>query len=1049
MSFTHLHVHNHYSLLDGMGTNNQYIDKAKLLGMPALALTNHGTCGGFYSFYNKCTAAGVKPILGVEVYVVDDMTSKSKDQKQKNYHLVLLAKNANGVKNLHRLLTEANVSGFYYKPRIDLKCLQKYREDLIALSACTSGLISAPIWDTELGTKQERDTMITQRVSWFLDNFEDNFYFEVMPNEMDQQYKVNIGLIALSHKYKIPIVATNDCHYVEFDDYLAHDTLLMIQSKSTISEKKWTFDAKKLYLMTRDEMKIEFKANHRYINPKEADQYLDTSLDIMSRIDIKLDYSKYVLPKIEIPTEFKTKDNHSYMLSLVMPKFFEITKDMSAEDKKIYKDRLDHECKIIGEKGLAGYFIIVQDFIGWAHKNDIYTGPGRGSAAGSLISYLLGITEVDPIKFGLLFERFINPERLNMPDIDSDFEHERRDDVKQYIIDKYGAHNVASIGTYSTMNPNMCFRDVCRAHEIPYVTINALAKTFKLKDNNGNDASLEYNISVNDKLKKFANKFPEVIKIISRLQGQYRHCSMAAGGVLITDGNITDYMAMRRAKDVMITEWDKYDIDGAKLLKIDVLGIQTLSIIKNTLKLIGKDIKWLYNLPLDDTKTLDLFRKGETLAVFQYESEGMSNILKRFTSLTFEDLVAVNSLYRPGSMEFMDNYVDRKYGREQTMYAFPEAEKYLKSTYGLCLYQEQLMYIVHEAGGLTLGEADILRKAKEKITDDNKAKIQKLKDKIMKLKGESMKTTKLLAFIDGVGGYSFNRSHSVCYALLGYYTMYLKAHYPKEFSLCVLNNSMGDIDETRTYLLMAKKLGVIIDPVNINRSKDKYTITKEGHILKGLVSVKGIGDKAAIHVAKTQPFFNLEDFLKRIDKKTCNKKITTILAGIGAFDTIESYASIKLQLETILKVKPEDIHKRYFYELKHLGVFEKSNPLDLFKKMYAEDSLKRLEKIDSLQKYKEMATIAVIMDLEELTNYKNEKVSTIKVCDGRASDKVIVNAGQYDKWKDKLQPGNIIMFVAKKLKYRGKSIDPIMEASSIVKIFVNKEQILRYITNRG
>jgi len=1045
--FCHLHAHNHYSLLDGIGTDQQVVLKAVANNQIALAETNHGTCGGFFSFYKECKSNGIKPILGVEAYICDDMlyrppkkekgTPKIEEPKKKLNHINLLAKNANGVKNLQRLITEANVRGFYYKPRIDLECLKKYRDDIIPMSACASGLIPSLLIGNGGLTKQEADDKILQYINFFKDNFGNEFYFEVMPNEMKVQTPINMGLIELGKKHNIKIVATNDCHYIDFDDQIVHDTLLMIQSKTKVKDpNRWQFEARKLYMMTGDEMKIEFKANHRYMTGKEIDGYLSETLAIADKINIDIKYENYALPKFDLPAG--VTDNLAYMKSLMQKRI----EDKKIAERKEYMDRLEYEMKIIQEKGLVNYLLIVQEFIQWAHTQDIYVGPGRGSAAGSLVAYMLGITDVDPIKFGLLFERFINPERLNMPDIDSDFEHSKREAVKDHLIDKYGRENVASICTYSTLQPASCFKDVCRVYDVPFLLTNSLVKTFVTKTNLGEPATIEYIVKTNPKMTKFAKDYPEIIKIVQRLEGQYRHCSVAAGGVLITDKPITEYLSLRNSKDNIITEWDKYDIEEAKLLKMDVLGIQTLTVIKDTLKMIGKDSEWLYSLQLNDRTVLDAFTRGETDSIFQYESDGMHKILTQISDMTFDDLVAVNALYRPGSMEFIESYIRRKKGLEPVSYPFHGSDKYLHSTFGICIYQEQLMQIVSEFGGLTMGEADFLRKAKERVTDENKAKIEKLKAEIIKRKGDILRTQQVIKFIDSVGGYSFNKSHSLSYALLGYFTMYLKMYYPKEFCLSVLNGTLESnkmLLDTRRYLKMAAHLGVNVKPVDINKSFGNYSIDKKGDVRRGLLSISGIGDKAVAHIIEKRPFKWFSTYTDKVDKKTCNKTVTRTLVTVGAFDDTDPYFMLKPAAEKFLG---EELKPRYFYELTKLGVFVSRNPLSYFKSLYDSGLLKHIENIYKMDLKKEMGTVAVLTKV-------NEKEGTITIDDGTATESLNIDKDMFSEYKDELIAGRIMALVIKKMKWRAKSKEPTINVAKIIKIFVDKKSVLGYILDRG
>ncbi len=882
--FVHLHLHSQYSILDGAIKVKDLVDKAAEFGMPAVAVTDHGNMFASYELYKTCKERGIKPIIGQEFYIAKGSRfdrGKGKEGEKGSYHLILLAKNDTGLKNLMKLSSIGFIEGFYYKPRIDKEVLEKYSEGLIALSACIQGEV--PLLYL---TGKEKEAI--EAAKWYKELFGDDFYLEIQYHGLKDQERANRFLIELSKKLDIELVATNDAHYLNKEDWEAHDVLLCLQTgKKLADEKRMRFPTKEFYFKNAQEMLEVFR---------EVPQAVFNTLKIAEKVEDTLETFEnrgYLLPKYEVP-EGHTYE--SYLRELAekgLERRLQEQGITNGEERQKYYERLNYELKIISDMGFPGYFLIVWDFINWAKKNGIPVGPGRGSAAGSLVAYAIGITDIDPLKFNLLFERFLNPERVTMPDIDVDICQEGRDRVIQYVREKYGEDKVCQIITFGTMKTKMVVRDVGRVLGIPPKEVDKLAKLIP------NDAkSVEDAVERAPEIKDLMEKDPTVerlIKIAKRLQGLARQTGVHAAGVVIAPETLTDYIPLAKSKDGDITtQYDMGQVEALGLLKMDFLGLKTLTIIDRTIKLIkerhGVEIVPT-KLPLDDEKTFKLLQEGNTIGVFQLESRGMRNLMKRLKPSVFEDIIALVALYRPGPLNsgMAESYIKRKHGKEEVDYIFPELEPVLKETYGLFIYQEQIMQIANILAGYSLGEADLLRRAmgkkKKEIMEEQrgifvsravergypKEKIEKLFDDIAKF-----------------AEYGFNKSHSAAYGFLAYVTAYLKAHYPKELMATMMSIDFDKTDEIVKFMKDCKENGIPVFPPDVNKSGAYFEIEGEG-IRFGLAGIKGVGEKAALHIEKVRKeegeFKDLYDFCQRVDLKIVNRKVIEALIKAGAFDS--------------------------------------------------------------------------------------------------------------------------------------------------------------------
>ncbi|WP_456484946.1 DNA polymerase III subunit alpha [Desulfurobacterium sp.] len=876
--FVHLHLHSQYSILDGAIKIKEMVKKAKELGMPAVAVTDHGNMFASLELYNTCKEEGIKPIIGQEFYIAKGSRFDRKEAGEKgSYHLVLLAKNETGLKNLMKLSSIAFIEGFYYKPRIDKEVLEKYSEGLIAMSACIQGEI--PLLYLK-GQYEEAE----KAAKWYKDLFGEDFYLELQDHGMREQKKANRGLIEIAKKLDIELVATNDAHYLNKEDWEAHDILLCIQTgKKLNDEKRMRFPTKEFYFKNGEEMFRLFK---------EVPEAITNTLKIAEKINVEIKNDGYHLPKYKVPEGYTYSSYLKELAEKGLERRFKELGIKDGETKRQYRERLYYELKIIDNMGFPGYFLIVWDFINWAKKNGIPVGPGRGSAAGSLVAYAIGITDINPLRFNLLFERFLNPERVTMPDIDVDICQDGRDRVIQYVREKYGNDKVCQIITFGTLKPKGVIRDVGRVLDIPYGEVDRIAKLIPDDAKTIEDAiekapELKELIESNELYKKMA-------KIASKLQGLTRQTGVHAAGVVITPETLTNFIPLARSKDGDITtQYEMGQVEKLGLLKMDFLGLKTLTIIDKTIKLVEKtrnekvDLK---TLPLDDEKTYKLLQEGNTVGVFQLESPGMRNLMKRLKPESIEDIVALVALYRPGPLNsgMAESYIKRKHGQEPVDYIFPELEPYLKETYGLFIYQEQIMQIANVLAGYSLGEADLLRRAmgkkKKEIMEEQRSIFVKRavekgypKDKVEKLFDDIAKFAE----------YGFNKSHSAAYGYLAYVTAYLKAHYPQELMATMMSIDYDNADEIVKLIKDCRENNIEILPPDVNKSGAKFTI-ENGAIRFGLAGIKGVGEKAAEAIVEAREregeFTDLYDFCEKVDMRQVNRKVLEALIKAGAFD---------------------------------------------------------------------------------------------------------------------------------------------------------------------
>lgn len=881
MKFVHLHTHSHYSLLDGLAKIDDIIDRVKELGMKAIALTDHGNLYGAIEFYKKAIKAEIKPILGVETYVAPRSRFEKESKIDDQYsHLILLCENNTGWKNLIQLVTKSYLEGFYYKPRVDKEILKQHSEGLIALSACVSGEISQLILNQGL---EEAEKTVREYQEIF---GKENFFLEIgyHPNFADVE-KANIGLKKLSKITGAPLVATQDIHYMKPEDAEYHDILLAVQTgNKTSDDDRLTLKADDFSMRSQEDMIEIFK---------DTPEAIENTVKIAERCEVSITLNKILLPTFQLPeSETSPIEYLKKLANERLPDRFEIA------DAKI-TERLDYELGVIEKTGFADYFLIVQDFINWAKERGIVVGPGRGSAAGSLVSYVLGITDLNPLKYDLLFERFLNPDRISMPDIDMDFTDVRRDEVFGYIREKYGEDKVAQIITFGTMAARAAIRDAGRALGMPYSLCDQLSKMIPFNPTQGMKSGwLDKSLQKVAEFKEIYKTNPDAKKIIDaarHLEGVARHASVHACGIVISKDTLTNFVPLQRAPqnpNIIITQFEMHSIEDLGLLKMDLLGLKNLTIIEESIRLIkeisGDEVN-IFKLPLDDKKVFKLLQEGDTTGVFQLESSGMRRYLKDLKPNEFEDIIAMVSLYRPGPIELIPSFVNRKHGKEKVTYLHPKLEPILKSTYGIGIYQEQMMKIAQELGGFTLAEADTLRKA---IGKKIKSLLDAQKEKFIEGEINNGIDKKIAEEVWNLfppfARYGFNKSHAACYALIAYRTAYLKTYWPIEFMTALLNSDSGDTDRISFLMSEAQKKEIKILPPDANSSFANFA-PEEKNIRFGLLAIKNVGAAIVEAIIEERqrggPFQNMTDFLTRVRHKDLNKKSLESMIKVGVFDS--------------------------------------------------------------------------------------------------------------------------------------------------------------------
>lgn len=951
-SFTHLHVHSQYSLLDGKASIPELVDKAIATGMRGIALTDHGNMFGIKEFFNYVEKKNsgledqekFKPILGCEMYVARESLTDKSDKSDNGYHLIVLAKNSKGYHNLVKLVSKAWTEGYYYKPRTDRHELEEHHEGLIICSACLGGEVPQMIMHEEFEKAEER-------VRWYKSVFGDDYYLELQRHETFkenanrevyvEQCKVNEKLLEYSKKYGIKVVATNDVHFTNEDDAEAHDRLICVSMQKKFSEPRLHY-TKQEWLKTPEEMAEIFK---------DVPEALASTEEILNKVEFYTINHAPIMPFFDIPASFGTEEEYRSRLS-EKDLFDEFTQDengnvvLSEEEAqkkierlggydKLYRikfeadylnkltfegakerygdpippdimERLKFELYIMKTMGFPGYFLIVQDFINAARKQlGVSVGPGRGSAAGSAAAYCLGITQIDPIKYDLLFERFLNPDRISLPDIDVDFDDDGRYEVLKYVTEKYGAEKVAHIITFGTMATKMVIKDVAKVLEVPLPEANRLAKLVpdRMPEIDGKTPKINFKNCLKY-VKEFAaetenpdEKIRETMKYSEQLEGNIRGTGVHACGVIISRDDITDWVPVSMASDsdggkVITTQYEGCIIEDTGLIKMDFLGLKTLSIIKEALYNIkmrhGIDLD-IEKIPLDDKETFDLYCKGNTTSTFQFESAGMQNSLRSLQPSKFEDLIAMNALYRPGPMDYIPTFIARKHGEEEIVYDIPCMKQYLEETYGVTVYQEQVMLLSRLLANFTRGESDMLRKAMGKKQID---KMQKLKKKFME-QGQAnghpeSALNKIWEDWEKFASYAFNKSHATCYTWVAYQTAYLKAHYPAEYMAGVMSRNLSMNDKLRKIMDECKRMGITVLGPDINESGEKFSVNKKGEIRFGLGAVKGVGVNAVSAIIRERQehgvFKDVYDFVERVNLSACNRSAIENLAMAGAFD---------------------------------------------------------------------------------------------------------------------------------------------------------------------
>jgi len=898
MSFVHLHCHTDYSLLDGACEIKQLMNIVAEQKMPAVAMTDHGNLFGAVEFYNAAKDKGVHPVIGCEVYV-SQQGHKTRSETDRYNHLVLLCENQEGYRNLIKLVSTAYLDGFYYKPRIDLDLLSQHSAGLIGMSACLRGHIP----ETILSEKYDDARRLAHQYG---DIFgKNNFFLEVQDHHLEQDRRLTPQLVRLSSETGFPLVATNDSHYLRKDDARAHEILLCIQTgKSMNDPNRMRWNTPDFYLKSRAEMMELFG---------EIEEALDRTWEIAQRCLVKLEKVKDPFPRFEIPAEHTTDTYFEYVARQGFEKRRGRLEAMRAKgmlkhDLAEYAERLDREIKMIQSMKFSGYFLIVWDFIRYAKEQGIPVGPGRGSAAGSLVSYAMQITDIDPLQYGLLFERFLNPERVSFPDVDVDFCMNRRGEVIQYVTQKYGREQVAQIITFNTLGARAAIKDVGRVLEMPFADVERITKMVPGVLNITLQEAINQEPGFNEAAKK-DSRVDEVLKVALRLEGLARNCSVHAAGVVISPEPLKDLVPLYKTnRDEIVTQFDMGGLEKLQLLKMDFLGLTTLTLIQDALRLISKrhgvDLV-PEDLPLDDKATYEIFCKGLTSGVFQFESGGMCDILRRYQPSRLEDLTALNALYRPGPIQggMVDDFIERKWGRRAVQYDLPELKELLEETYGVIVYQEQVMQISNRLAGYSLGDADLLRRAMGKKKPEEMAKQRERFVKGALERGfPQKKIEKIFDLMEQFAGYGFNKSHSAAYAYLAFVTAYLKAHYPVDFMAALLTSETGNTAKVVKYINECREMGIRILPPDVNHSEWSFTPDGEASggdrgIRFGLGAVKNLGQSAveAIRTAREQEgrFISIYQFCEKVDLGAVNRRMIESLIKAGAMDELEGTRSQK------------------------------------------------------------------------------------------------------------------------------------------------------------
>ncbi|MBN2467475.1 MAG: DNA polymerase III subunit alpha [Deltaproteobacteria bacterium] len=1074
--FVHLHVHTQYSLLDGAIRLRDLFQRAKEYHMPALAMTDHGNVFGAVEFYQMAHDYGIKPIIGCEMYVAPGsrLAKESHAMSETSFHLVLLAKNHAGYQNLLKLVSIAYLEGFYYRPRIDKELLRDHNEGLIALSACLHGEIPRLIVKGQL----ESACLIAEEYKTIFDN--DRFYLEIQQNGIEDQNRANAGLLEISKRLGIPLIATNDCHYLDKTDVQAHEVLMAIQTGKTLSSPdRMRFSTDELYFKSPEIMKELFQ------------QYPDAianTVTVAERCNLELKLGEFKFPVFSLGDGLSPRERLLDLANNGLQQRLERHPSRHSSDfpsiVKQYTDRLQHELEVINAEGFASYFLIVADFVNFAKNNQVPVGPGRGSAAGSLVAYALKITEVDPLRYGLLFERFLNPERISPPDIDVDFCMDGRDKVIEYVRSKYGMDNVAQIITFGKMQAKAVIRDVGRVLDMPYKDVDRIAKLVPNLLNITLDEALRQEPALK-RLEEEDERIRLLLSLSRSLEGLPRHASTHAAGVVISDQPLVEHLPLYKDPkgDVVATQYTMSYVEQIGLIKFDFLGLKTLTVIDRALKLINLGsikLSDINDIPLDDKPTYALLSSGETDGVFQLESSGMKELISKMQPETIDDVVALLALYRPGPLQsgMVDDYIRRRKGETRIPYLVPQLKDILADTYGVILYQEQVMKIAQVLAAYTLGEADILRRAmgKKKVLEMEEQK-EKFLDKTRKNKIDPRKAEEIFNLMSKFAGYGFNKSHSVAYALIAYQTAYLKAHYPVEFMAALLTCEMDNSDKVIRHIGECRERGIEVLPPDVNESFRDFVVIKN-KIRFGLEAVKNVGAAAIESILKTRdddgPFTGLYDFCERVDLRKVNKKVIESLIKCGAFDFTnlhrsQAFAVIEMAVDHGQRVQKQknDQQKSLFdivsfpssastenhpdipewsesellnYEKETLGFFISSHPLASFAEELKKYSILDTSLIQTMKDGDEARIAGVPVTINEITTRRGERMAFVTVEDLKGSIEVIFFADLYKTASEILRTEQPILIKGRvsvderiqRVKVRAEEIAHLSEAASLL-----------------
>lgn len=1119
-SFSHLHVHTQFSLLDGAADIGKLYKKAIGDKMPALAITDHGNMFGVFKFvaeaYKHIGEDGkplVKPVVGCEFYVVEEHTKRSftKEDKDVRYHQLLLAKNEQGYRNLIKLCSLGYMEGLYGKyPRISKALIEQYHEGLIATSCCLGAMVPRTIL-------KKGESEGEKEFKWWLDLFGEDYYIELQRHHISDQDKVNEVLLRFAKKYQVPVIASNDSHYVDQQDWNAHDILLCINTgekqstpankefsddDSVVKGKRFAFANDQFYFKTTEEM------SRLFADVPEAIDNTNAIVDKIDWLDLKRDI---LLPNFPVPPNYASQDDYLEHLTFTgaRERYHEITPEV--------EERLRFELHTIRTMGFAGYFLIVADFIKAGRDIGVFVGPGRGSAAGSAVAFCIGITNIDPIKYNLLFERFLNPERKSMPDIDTDFDDEGRQKVIDYVVEKYGKNQVAQIVTYGSIAAKSSIKDVARVLDLPLADSNALAKLVPDKAgielNRVLNAPLEGEKSLKEKdalgsddienVKKLREIYAgddlraRVLKEALVLEGSVRGTGIHAAGIIIAPRDLTDLIPVATSKEtnLLITQYDGKVIEDSGVIKMDFLGLRNLSIIRDTLKLIQQNHQITLDIdqiPLDDEKTLALFARGETNGTFQFESAGMQKYLKELKPDRFDDLIAMNALFRPGPLAYIPNYIARKHGKEVVSYDLEAMEEFLKETYGITVYQEQVMLLSQKLAGFSKGDADYLRKAMGK---KSRKDLDVLRPRFLQQGQNNGHDLKILEKVwtdwEAFASYAFNKSHSTCYAFVAFQTGYLKAHYPAEYMACVLTHNQGNIDKVTFFMEECKRMGIPVLGPDINESQLNFAVNKQGEIRFGLGAIKGVGEGAVEGLIAEREanglFTGLFDLTKRVNLRSLNRKTLESLVYAGAFDCFTQVhraqyfhslngdetnllekairygnatqsneaasqqslfggvSTVTLAEPTIPPCEPWNLMEKLHKEKEVIGMYLSGHPLDNFKLEFNNFVSARLDKIEEI-KLKEVSIAGVVTDCYEKISKNNKPYGGFTLEDYSGNIRITMWSEDYLKYKHLISSGQIL-YVKGANKLRFNSTDQYeFRVSSMMLLAEAREKLLNQVT---